>query len=144
MVEGGGAFVFSGHSGAGKTTLVRLLAPPRVPLGDDLVALFPSQGGCFEARATPFAGEYGVVAPRSAPLARLHFLEQADEHKLIPLSIPEARTHILRNTLAYAREPETAGLLQDVAARIAERTPAVRLRFRKDRDVAEALFPKVP
>src|SRR5439155_7234693 len=83
VVERGRGFLFAGRSGAGKTTAVRLLAP-RTPLGDDLIAILPDGAG-FAARATPFAGEYGPVAPRDAPLARILFLEQAPEHRALPL-----------------------------------------------------------
>lgn len=138
VVEGGRGYVFSGHSGAGKTTTVRLLAP-RPPLGDDLVALVPDGDG-FQALATPFAGEYGPVAPRSAPLARLYFIEQAPEHRAIPLDAASARAAILRNTLAYVRDPDTASRFLDVAARIAASTPCAKLRFLRDGGVAAALI----
>jgi hypothetical protein len=135
----GRAFVFSGHSGAGKTTTVRLLSP-RPPLGDDLVALVPGPTGGFVARSLPFAGEYGVVAPLEAPLARIAFLEQAPVNEAIPLSESDARARILRNTLAYVRDRETAQRLQDVAGQLAGSTPAIRLRFQRDPSMADAAF----
>ncbi len=137
VIEGGRGYVFSGASGAGKTTTVRLLEP-RTPLGDDLVALVPDGEG-FRALATPFAGEYGVVAPVSAPLARLYFIEQADEHARIPLDAASARARILRNTLSYARDVDTIGHLQDVADRLARRVPCARVRFLRDAGVARWL-----
>lgn len=137
IVEKGEAYVFSGPSGAGKTTTVRLLRP-RPTLGDDLVALIQA-GGRFAAHALPFAGEYGVVPPASAPLAHLYFLEQASEHAAHSLAEDEARRRILRNTLAHARDLSTVGLLQDVAAKIAARVACARLRFRRDQGIVQAL-----
>jgi hypothetical protein len=137
VIEGGRGYVFSGPSGMGKTTTVRLLAP-RTPLGDDLVALV-IDGDAVRAEATPFAGELGVVAPAGAPLARLYFLEQAQAHERLPLDVAQSRAAILRNTLAYVREPATAGLLQDAAAAIAARVPCARLRFARDPGIAQFL-----
>ena len=126
---------------------MRLLAP-RLALGDDLVALVPDDvrgdDGGFRALATPFAGEYGVVGPRAAPLERLFFLEQAPAHECIPLSVAEGRTQLLRNTLAYVRDADTAGRLQDVAARVAARVPCARLRFARDDGMARFLVPQRP
>ena len=137
VVEAGRGHVFAGRSGAGKTTMVRLLAP-RPPLGDDLVALLPDGDG-FRVHATPFAGEYGPVACRSAPLGRLYFLEQAVENRLSLLDRAAARTLVLRNTLAYVRDPITARALQEVAGRLVEAVPCCRLRFRREPAIGELL-----
>src|SRR5271154_3389162 len=59
-VRNGRAFVFSGVSGAGKTTISRL-APPDVTLLTDEISYIRGAGTDYQAFGTPFAGELGIA-----------------------------------------------------------------------------------
>lgn len=83
----GKGYIFPGVSGAGKTTLSRLLMTDSrfVPLSDDRIIVRRSERGyvCF---GTPWPGEAGVAANRQAPLAGIYFLRQAQENRIVGLS----------------------------------------------------------
>src|ERR1700675_3756817 len=67
-VRAGRAFLFSGVSGAGKTTISRL-APPDVTLLTDEVSYIPRDDDGYRACGIPFAGEVARVGENcSAPI----------------------------------------------------------------------------
>jgi len=79
VVDQGRAWIFFGHSGAGKTTVARRsLAAGRTVLSDDINALWMADGQAVAARM-PFAGELGHSNERAGPfpLGGLSRLEQA-------------------------------------------------------------------
>ena len=72
----GRAYLFSGVSGAGKTTMTRL-APADVTLLTDEISYVRPSGGGYAAFGTPFAGELAKAGENcAAPVSALFFLEQ--------------------------------------------------------------------
>ena len=70
VVRNGRAFLFTGPSGAGKTTIARLAPADGVVLSDE-ISYVRQVGGRYLAYGTPFAGEWGDAGePISAPVAR--------------------------------------------------------------------------
>ena len=70
-VRDGRAFLFTGPSGAGKTTIVRH-APDDVTVLTDEISYVRRQGDAYVAFGTPFAGEWADVGePISAPIAAI-------------------------------------------------------------------------
>ena len=75
-VRNGKAFLFSGVSGAGKTTISRL-APADATLLTDEISYVRKDGNSYVAFGTPFTGELAKVGENmSAPVAALYFLAQ--------------------------------------------------------------------
>lgn len=73
------AYIFFGHSGAGKTTSARL-SVDKTLLSDDLNILLPSNGH-WQAHATPFWNPTQVRPNNtSAPIAGIYRLVQAPHH----------------------------------------------------------------
>src|ERR1700688_2519288 len=84
-VRNGRAFLFSGISGAGKTTMARL-APPDVTLLTDEISYVSRQKDGYYAHGTPFAGDLGRLGENMrAPLAALYLLRKGTENKIEPL-----------------------------------------------------------
>jgi hypothetical protein len=131
------ALLFLGKSGAGKSTISRLLNLRR--LGDDLTAVRPDPQGRFHAHATPFAGEIGPAPDGAAPLAGVHFLRQGAHHLRTPVAPRDALPELLRNTMAYVVEARTASRVLAAAAALVDAVPCYVLEFRKDADVAAVL-----
>lgn len=133
IVRDGGAFLFLGRSGAGKTTVSRLgLERGATVLSDDLNALQPGAAGA-ELEKLPFTGDLGGdLGDSGAPAARyplraLFRLEKSGEDRLIPLSRAEAVACLLAcspflNVDPYRREDLIATLLRLLA-------PGFALRF---------------
>jgi hypothetical protein len=135
-IRNGRAFLFSGVSGAGKTTISRL-APPDVTLLTDEVSYIRRgdsyKDSGYRACGTPFAGELARVGENcSAPIASLFFLKQGPENKIEPIEKSEATRRLMRNILFFA---EDANLVQSVfqaACDFVERVPVQRLTFTPD------------
>jgi len=131
--------LFSGVSGAGKTTLSRL-APGDVTLLTDEVSYIRPDGERYLAYGTPFAGELAKVGENtSAPIAALYLLAQGPENRIDPLTPGEATRGLLQNILFFAKDPALVKSVFDAAFRFVAATPVRRLTFLPDSRVWELI-----
>ena len=133
----GRAYLFSGVSGAGKTTMTRL-APADVTLLTDEISYIrpsgdrPSADG-YSAFGTPFAGELAKAGENcTAPVAALFFLEQGPENRVDELSSAEAVRRLMRNILFFAKDQGLVEKLFATACDFVDRVPIRRLTFYPD------------
>lgn len=131
-VRNGRAFVFSGVSGAGKTTMSRLAPADATVLTDEISYIRKSESG-YDAYGTPFAGELARVGTNvKAPLAALYFLEKGPENRIAPRSASDAALDLARNILFFAHDPELVQRVFDAAVEFVSRVPVARLVFTPD------------
>ena len=134
-IRGGKAFLFSGVSGAGKTTISRL-APPDVTLLTDEISYVRREGNRYLACGTPFAGELARVGEnQSAPLSALFLLEKGLHNRIEPVGTTEAVQRLLRNILFFADDRELVKLVFQSACEFASLVPMHRLVFVPDQRV---------
>ncbi len=134
-IRNGKAFLFSGVSGAGKTTISRL-APPDAILLTDEISYVRRQGNGYLACGTPFAGELARVGEnQSAPLGALFLLEKGPENRIEPIGATEAVQRLLRNVLFFADDAELVELVFQAACEFASLVPIRRLIFVPDQRV---------
>jgi hypothetical protein len=134
-IRGGKAFLFSGVSGAGKTTISRL-APPDVTLLTDEISYVRREGEQYVACGTPFAGELARLGEnQSAPLSTLFFLEKGPENRIDPVPPAEALQKLMRNILFFADDPALVELVFQSAFQFASVVPIQRLTFVPDQRV---------
>jgi hypothetical protein len=81
MVLDGRGLLFIGHSGAGKSTMVKMLQDKAEVLCDERNIVRRGAGG-FRLYGTWTHGEIPIFSPSSAPLAAILFLKQAGENRL--------------------------------------------------------------
>lgn len=131
------AYLFFGHSGAGKTTVARLSADGLI-LNDDLVVLLP-RGRSAEPQtrwithATPFWNPTQVKpTSESAPLAGLFRLVQDREVFLEPMGKGQALAEVLSNVPVIPDDPQRNATLIDRCLRLLDDIPAFRLHFLPD------------
>ena len=137
----GKAHMFAGVSGAGKSTIARLLAdnhPEFIKLSDELLAL-RQNGNRWEAVASPFFAREELPVGRTAPLAGIHLIAQAPEHSRTTMEPGTALPELLRHILTYSNTPTTTEVVLGLAASLITSTPVYRLEFAKRPDVASAL-----
>lgn len=137
-VRDGRAFLFSGLSGAGKTTLVRLAPPDVRVLTDEISYVRPAPG--YTAFGTPFFGELGIVGENvSAPIAALYFLAKGEDNRIEPMPAAEAARRLLRNILFFAEDAQLVKLVFRSACDFLQAVPACRLTFVPDARVWESI-----
>src|SRR5215469_380300 len=131
------AFLFSGVSGAGKTTISRL-APPDATLLTDEISYVRCESGKYFACGTPFAGELAALGENAqAPVERLFFLAKGAENRIEPIGQADALRMLLRNILFFADDSELVGKVFRTACEFLDRVPVSRLTFYPDEHLWE-------
>ncbi len=134
-IRGGKAFLFSGVSGAGKTTISRL-APPDATLLTDEISYVRREGNWYMACGTPFAGELARVGEnQAAPISEVFLLEQGLQNRIEPVGATEAVQRLLRNILFFADDPALVEVVFRAACEFATLVPIRRLLFLPDQRV---------
>jgi len=128
----GRAYLFSGVSGAGKTTMTRL-APADVTLLTDEISYVRASASGYAAYGTPFAGELARAGENcTAPIGALFFLEQGAENRVDELPSAEAVRRLMRNILFFAEDQGLVEKLLSTACDFVVRVPIRRLTFYPD------------
>jgi hypothetical protein len=128
----GRACLFSGVSGAGKTTMTRLAPPDITLLTDEISYLRPNAEG-YSAFGTPFAGELARAGENcTAPVSALFFLEKGPENRVHELSSAEAVRRLMRNILFFAEDRGLVEKLLATACEFVARVPILGLTFYPD------------
>jgi hypothetical protein len=131
-IRGGGAYLFAGVSGAGKTTMARL-APPDVTVLTDEISYVRRIGNRYKAYGTPFAGELARVgANTSAPLETLYLLVQGPENRIKAVPKIEAARALMRHVLFFAEEKEMVSRVFDSVLQFVSRVEVAQLVFTPD------------
>lgn len=128
----GRAWVYTGVSGAGKTTISRL-APPHAHILTDEMSFIRPEDGRYVVHGTPFSGELGRPGENlSAPLAGIFLLAQGPENRIDQLSPAEAVRALMANILYFARDDARTARVFDNAIALAARVPVRKLTFVPD------------
>jgi hypothetical protein len=136
----GAAHVFTGVSGAGKSTIAAMLdrTPGCARLADELVVLARTSGG-WMLHVPPFLGIDGIPRGERAPLASIDLLAQAPAHRRERLGAAHALRELLRHVVVYAAEPDTTSRVLALTNALVADVPCHRLEFAKDPSVGAIL-----
>ncbi len=138
-IRNGRAFLFSGVSGAGKTTMARL-APPDALMLTDEISYVTRRDSRYFAVGTPFFGELARVGENvSAPIEALYLLAKGPENHIEQITGADAVRGLMRNVLFFAREPEFVKMVFDAAFNFVAQVPVRRLTFAPDARVWELI-----
>jgi len=131
----GGAYVFLGRSGAGKTTSAFLMrGDGATVLAEELtfVGDFRSGGGLCVYTLPMFQRDGTVVDGRIVPLRGMYALHQAPTHEVRRPSLDAQMRSLLSSVTIGVRTAVTAVPTYDLLCELARRAPVRELRFRKD------------
>jgi hypothetical protein len=139
MEHEGQGYLFLGYSGAGKTTVSRLLAAAgHRMLSDDRMAV-RRQSGQLRIYGTPWPGDAAIAVNDHVALGAVFFLEQASRTEVIEIDGPEA----LERLLPVASIPwyDRSALLDvlQFCDELIEAIPTYLLRFTPDAAAASAI-----
>jgi MoaA/NifB/PqqE/SkfB family radical SAM enzyme len=137
----GSGLLFLGQSGAGKSTMLKLLRGQGEILCDDRMIVRKWPEG-FRIHGTWSHGELPDVSPAEAPLRAVLFLEQAHTNQLIPMPHMHERLGALLDRVV--RPLVDAGWWEktlDTAGALAAEVPFYRLQFDLSGEVVDLLKP---
>jgi hypothetical protein len=138
-IRNGQAFIFTGISGAGKTTISRLAPPDTMLLSDEVSFVCPRDGRYF-AFGTPYVSNLGKPGENiSAPVGALYLLAHGPENRCERLSGTEAACAVLRNLVFFSSDPDLVRLVFQAACEFLSRVPVFRLTFFPDTRVWELI-----
>jgi hypothetical protein len=138
VLRDGKAYVFTGRSGAGKST-VASLSPAGSVLTDE-ISLLRRENGVWRAYGTPFWGEFRAAGSNtSAPVAGIFRLVQAAENQVTRLRPLDILRVLMPNVLFFSAEAEANRRLLDILSQVVAEIPAYNLAFRKDPTFWEVL-----
>lgn len=125
-----GAYVFVGHSGAGKSTMAAIAeaAGARIPTDDRTI--ITSSPPVPMAWGTPWHGSLVRKSPEGASLRGLYLLQQASEDRCEQLSGARAVKELFVRLIQPRLHPAEVENTLQILERVVERVPVMVLHFR--------------
>jgi hypothetical protein len=140
VVKNGMAYVFTGHSGAGKSTIVR--NSPRLPvLSDEVLGVQVRPDNSHPiAFGSPFFGDWGRPGEEmSAPIKGIYFPVKSSHNRLEPLNAAETLALLLPCVWSFTTWEPRLRAMFDITTQLAERIPGYRLHCRPEPSLWEVL-----
>jgi len=134
----GSGHLLAGQSGAGKTTIARLLhkAGGITVLSDDRIILRRLEGRLW-MYGTPWHGDAGFASPARAPLSRVYFLRHGPKNELVPQRTTQAVARLFTCSFPPFYFPEGLNFTLEFLEQVAKAVPCYELRFVPDESVVE-------
>ncbi|WP_282173044.1 hypothetical protein [Cytobacillus firmus] len=130
-IENGKAHIFSGQSGAGKSTAAKLSAP-RELLSDEATIL-KIDDGKVTVFDSPFRSELEATGTHeTAPLASIQLLHQALHNNRTYLKKSDALIHLLDKVFYWAHSPEETKQVIKLLNKLVVTVPVYDLHFQKN------------
>ncbi len=131
----GKAYLFSGDSGAGKSThtgLYQQVFGSRVQLFNDDKPALRCVDGKWYAYGTPWSGKNHINQNKKVPLAGICFLKQAPENKIRRLSKMEMVTRIVAQTMSHFSQVEVLDTMLSLLNQLVNDIPVFELENRPE------------
>lgn len=130
-IEAGKAHIFSGHSGAGKSTAAKL-SQPRELLSDE-ASIVKITGNFITILDSPFRSELNSEGTgQAAPLASIQILHQSLQNKREKLKKTDALINLVAKVFYWAHSPEESKKVMGLLKTLVSNVPVYELYFKKD------------
>lgn len=126
----GEAYVFTGHSGAGKSTISAIAEQCGARVLSDDRTVLAERGGAVFAAGTPWHGSYASGCADVVPVRGVFLLEQADTDLATSLPADRAFAELMVRTIRPTAETAEHVAVLDAVERVVEAIPTALLRFR--------------
>ena len=126
----GRAYVFVGHSGAGKSTIAAIAEGTGATIPTDDRTILSAVDAAPMAWGTPWHGSLVRKSPEGAPLGCIYLLQQASENRCEPLSparaVKELFVRLIQPRLHGVEVQQTLHVLESIVGQV----PVAVLHFR--------------
>lgn len=131
-------YIFPGKSGAGKSTISKLLAWLNEYrfLSDDRI-IVRKINRTFTAFGTPWPGEAGIAVNKSTPLSGIFFISQASYNRLEEIKPQKALERLLPVVSIPWYDKEVMIQILDFCEDLVSNVPVYELYFKPDIEVAD-------
>lgn len=136
---GGKGCLFPGKSGAGKSTISRLLSSAgHEALSDDRV-IVRKVGEGFRAFGTPWPGDAGIAINKDLPLTGIYFLMQSKTNRIAAIGPNEALERLMPVTTIPWYDAGTLTMILAFCNELVSAVPSYDLHFTPDQKAADLL-----
>lgn len=140
---GNKGIIFSGVSGAGKSTIAELWKKKEVDLLSDDRIVVRRIDGRLLMFGTPWHGDARVSLPRKVPLKAVYFLEQSKETWLFPLDVAESAFRLMVRCFPTYYSKQGMEYTLSFITELAQEIPCYELRFTPDERAIETVLSHV-
>jgi hypothetical protein len=138
VIDRGKGYLFTGHGGAGKTTIARLWeALPDVRVVNDDKVIVREEAGEFRLYGTPWHGDGGMALPDSAPLAKVFILKQATQNSYASLPPVQAAGDLLARLFVPLWDAEKIANTLRILDKLCQDIPCHELGFLPDSSIVD-------
>jgi hypothetical protein len=139
----GNGRLFVGQSGAGKTTIARLLQQDTgaTILSDDRIILRQADNGIV-MYGTPWHGEGMLASPSRAPLTAVYFLEKGQENELVVQERSDSISRLFTCSFPPFYNRDALGFTLTFLEDVVKTVPCYELRFKPEKHVVEFILSK--
>ena len=136
--DAGAGLLFSGMSGAGKSTIATLWQGKAgvTALSDDRVIVRERDARAW-AYGTPWHGSARISSAGAVPLERILLIQHADENEVSPLKPLEAVSGLLARAFPPLWDAEGMAFTLEFLERLVERVPCYELGFVPDESTVD-------
>lgn len=137
----GKGILFVGSSGAGKTTIARLLQDSNSAhiLSDDRVAIY-QKDGCLNISGTPWPGDLGAISSKSVPLHSICFLKKAGRNRITSLSRAQTVAELVVKSFLPIWDLEASKYALQTCVEIARQTAGRVFEFTPDKKAVDFIL----